>query len=160
MNKEKTYFKILNEAHSDLEQELRFEQVDYDKREEKRGSISPKNKFFTDCKREKVYFAHITVREEEIFETSKLLCSSGCLVGSVFFFPVYQSGKNEYSPHNLGKYIFQKEVSFFSEKQKAPKILLIEIENTKNGKIAGLNYLKLGEFHFKVFIERRRKKKY
>ena len=158
MNDEKIdYFKILDEAHFNLYQELKLERLGFAGVGENNKKINTlaKTKLFNDGNQEKVYLAHITTRENEIIEKSKLMCSSGCLVGSVFCFPVYQNNKTEYSMHNLGKYIFQKEIPLFSEDDSDPKILLIEINNLKKtGKeIAGLNYLKLGNFHFNIYEE-------
>lgn len=157
MIEEKDYFKILDKAHSNLEQELKFKKLGFKETNEnsdKEINNLAKNKLFDYGNQSRIYFAHVTTRESEILEKSKLMCSSGCLVGSIFCFPVYRN-KNDYSMHNLGKYIFQKELSLFAENANARKMLLIEITN-KNGigrKIAGLNYLKLGNFHFNVYEE-------
>lgn len=156
MKKNKSdYFKILDRAHLDLDQGLRFKKHRFfNDKKSKKLNFSVKNKFF-EFVNQKIYLAHITTRENEIVEKTKIMCSSGCLVGSLYCIPVYKNNETEFAMHNLGKYIFQKEVSFFSENNFEPKILLIEIENSKkvNNKIIGLNYLKLGNFHFNVYKE-------
>lgn len=125
------YFSILDGAHTKSVQELEFANNEY------------------------IYLAHITTRESEIIDQAKIMCSSGCLVGSVYCIPVFKNKKEEFYMHNLGKYIFQNEVSFFSENNFEPKILLFEIKNPKNikPKLIGLNYLNLGNFHFNIFEE-------
>ena len=159
MNSEKIdYFKVLDEAHFNLYQELKFEKLGFietDKKTSRTINSLAKTKLFDWGIQDKIYLAHVTTRENEIIEKSKLMCSSGCLVGSVFCFPAYRNNETEYSVHNLGKYIFQKEASLFSENDYDPKILLIEISDPKNvsKKITGLNYLKLGNFHFNVYEE-------
>jgi hypothetical protein len=62
-------------------------------------------------------------------------------------------GKNKFTLHNLGKFIFQKEVSYFSENNSNPSILLFKIKKPKDFKYSGLNYLKLGKFHMSVYEE-------
>lgn len=155
MNDEKNdYFKILDEAHFNLEQKLKFEKLGFaDNCKNNKKNFLIRNRLFGKENQEKIYFAHITTRENEIIKTSKIMCSSGCLVGSLFCIPAYKNNETEYSVHNLGKYIFQKEISLFSENNHQPKILLIEIVNQKktSKQIAGLNYLKLGNFHLKVY---------
>ncbi|EKD70089.1 MAG: hypothetical protein ACD_46C00643G0001 [uncultured bacterium] len=100
------------------------------------------------------YFVHLTTREEEIISSEKIMCSSGCLVGSTYCVPAYEDKtKDCFRLHNLGSYIFLNEVSYFSENSNKPKILLFEIKNKTGQRRVGLNYLKLGKFHLTVFNE-------
>lgn len=158
------YFKILDKAHSNLNQESKFKNLGFknesgskvNRNVESKIIIDPLiKKIFEIVSNDYIYLAHITTREKEIIKQSKIMCSSGCLVGSVYCIPVFKNGKNKFSMHNLGKYIFQNEVSYFSENSFKPKILLFEIKNPKNinQKIIGLNYLKLGNFHYNIYAE-------
>lgn len=154
------YNQILDESHYYLdtkEKSFNFfvdhSQISLNKKEEIRNYFKALACDFFN--REKIYLVHITTRVKDIEESQKMLCSSGCLVGSLYCVPAFKISNIEFVLHNLGKYIFQKEVNYFSDNKDLPEILLIEAKVPKNykNKAVGLNYLKLGNFHLKVFNE-------
>lgn len=157
------YNKILNEAHTDFGLNLNHENFGFPSKNNylnkrklsktENGYLYEKNKMFSFMNDSSIYLAHITTRKDDIINEKRILCSSGCLVGSVYCVPVYKVADNQYKLHNLGKYIFRNEVKFFSDNDGNPEILLFEVKKPKDFKYSGINYLKLGKFHLNVYEE-------
>lgn len=157
------YNKILNEAHTDFSLFKNSEDFGFPKKDSylkkrklstsRNSDLFKKNKMFSFMDGEEIYLAHITTRKEDIIDSKKILCSSGCLVGSVYCVPVYKVNETEFKLHNLGKYIYQNEVKFFSDNNGNPEILLFKIKKPRDFKYCGINYLKLGKFHLNIYEE-------
>jgi len=158
MNNRVDYNKILDEAHEDFFECLNLpKKINYLKKGSKNDIVNSKlysNNIVYDFMDGKyIYLAHITTKKDEIIDGGKIMCSGGCLVGSIYCVPVYKIDENEFTMHNLGKFIFQKEISYFSKSNSEPSILLFRIKKPKGFKYSGLNYLKLGKFHMNVYEE-------
>ncbi|PIR40041.1 MAG: hypothetical protein COV33_01710 [Candidatus Zambryskibacteria bacterium CG10_big_fil_rev_8_21_14_0_10_34_34] len=163
MNKLADYNKILNEAHEDfsgifkskysnIPQKLNTT-TEKDIRCIENTKLYSNNKIYDFMDGDYIYLVHITTKKKDIVNEKRIMCSGGCLVGSIYCVPAYKISKNKFTLHNLGKFIFQKEVSYFSENNSNPSILLFKIKKPKNFKYSGLNYLKLGKFHMNVYQE-------
>lgn len=115
------------------------------------GFILKENIIYNFANSKKIYLAHITKNFESIVRDKKILASSGCLVGSIYCVPVIKE-KNKLRLHNLGKYIIEKEAPFFKKTKEKISLILIEVNSPLKIKVEiGINYLKLGLFHFFVF---------
>jgi len=120
------------------------------------GKLLTNNSFFDDLRsRDKIYLAHVTPNIRNIVEGRILYPSAGCLVGSVYCTPLSEV-KGKLRMHNLGEYIFNKELPFFSKLKDINDTLnmvLFEIylpETSKNNLI-GIDYLRLGDIHFNTY---------
>ncbi len=122
------------------------------------GNLLIKNSFFDDLKtQDKVYLAHVTPNFHNIREDQILYPSAGCLVGSVYCTPV-TNVKGKLRMHNLGEFVFEKEMPLFSKfvdsnLGKPLEILLFEVELPEISKnnLVGVDYLRLGEIHFNTY---------
>ncbi len=122
------------------------------------GNLLLKNSFFDDLKsKDKVYLAHVTPNLHNIQDNHILYPSAGCLVGSVYCTPLSKvDGKLRM--HNLGKFIFDKEMSLFAKfaekkMQKPLEIVVFEVDlpETSKNNLVGVDYLRLGDIHFNAY---------
>lgn len=116
------------------------------------GHLFTQNNFFDQLHNDEIYIAHVTPNLHNITKDNLIYPSGGCLVGSVYCVPVSKVDKG-FRLHNLGSFIYKKEVPKISGV--TPKILLIKIElpdNCKN-RLIGIDYLRLGSIHFNLFKE-------
>jgi hypothetical protein len=98
------------------------------------------------------YLGHVTFRLKEISKSQTVLASGGCLVGSVYCFPLTRQHQSHFRIHNLGEYIYKQET--LGRTTEKPDLLLFEIERKQSSKNAfGINYLRLGEIHYRLFSE-------
>ena len=128
----------------------------------------------------KTYLGHVTYRLQEIRREKAIYASGGCLVGSVYCFPLVKTEGSSFRLHNLGQYIYDQEVAGRSQRG-APDVLLFEIEHphgdiefehassrrgvwrTPSGNsvesgnsgapLLGIDYLRLGEIHYRLFMD-------
>jgi len=119
------------------------------------GKLLRNNSFFDNLKnKNKIYLAHITPNLHNILDNNDLYPSGGCLVGSIYCTPISEEN-GKLRVHNLGKYIFEKEVPrFFESKKLNPTgILTIELEipNISKNNLIGIDYLKLGKIHLDIY---------
>lgn len=122
------------------------------------GKLLTNNSFFDTLKKSnKIYLAHVTPNFHNINKDNIIFPSSGCLVASIYCTPMVMEG-NRLRAHNLGEYIFAKEMPLFSEfiesnAKSSLKTLLIEVELPENGKgnLVGTDYLRLGDIHYQTF---------
>jgi len=115
------------------------------------GNLLLGNSFFSDLKfKDKVYLAHVTPNFHNILDNHVLYPSAGCLVGSIYCTPLSEvDGKLRM--HNLGEFIFDKEMPLFvkfieKKRQKPLEIIVFEIDlpgSSKNN-LVGIDYLRLG----------------
>lgn len=86
--------------------------------------------------------------------------SGGCLVGAVYCSPLYSMGKDKYRMHNLGSYMYHKELPaailskkklLFDDKCEIKGLIISMNILDSNLKPIGINYLKLGLVHFNMF---------
>jgi len=122
------------------------------------GKLLLKNSFFDDLKnKDKIYLAHVTPNFHNIQENHILYPSAGCLVGSIYCTPVKEEN-GKLRLHNLGEFIFNKEMPLFSKfvdksRQKPLEMILFEIslpESSKNN-LVGIDYLRLGNIHYNTY---------
>ena len=124
------------------------------------GKLLTDNSFFNTLKKSnKIYLTHVTPNFHNIKKDNVIFPSSGCLVASIYCTPIVVEG-NEFRVHNLGEYILNKEMPLFfkhleSKTKSKLKTLLIEIELPENskGNLAGTDYLRLGDIHYRSFKE-------
>lgn len=116
------------------------------------GALYFQSAFFDSLKKsDKIYIAHVTKNLEEIKQTSAVYPSAGCLVGSVYCVPIAQED-SRFRVHNLGRYVYEKELKFSSSQQ--PSIIVLEIDTTNQLRnLVGIDYLKLGNLHLSLYEE-------
>ena len=96
-------------------------------------------------KRNRMYL-HLTPNLEKIIISKKLVCSSGGLGGVVYSVPVYD-GKI----HNLGIYIFNKELPMFLKNNNFRKKINGICIIPKNNNIGYVDYLEFGECYYYIY---------
>ncbi|MEX0918402.1 MAG: hypothetical protein WDZ85_00305 [Candidatus Paceibacterota bacterium] len=122
------------------------------------GNLLLKNSFFNDLKsQDKVYLAHVTPNLHNIQDNGVLYPSAGCLVGSIYCTPVFME-EGKLRMHNLGEFIFNKEMPLFTKfiekrNQKPLEIIVFEIDlpTTNENNLVGVDYLRLGNVHFDTY---------
>ena len=101
----------------------------------------------------KTFLGHVTYRLEEIRREKAIYASGGCLVGSVYCFPLVKTEGSSFRLHNLGQYIYDQETKGRSQRG-APDVLLFEIERDGAPQSPlGIDYLRLGEIHYRLFMD-------
>lgn len=117
------------------------------------GGLYRRTQFLQDLGRgEKVRLGHVTFRLDEIRQSGAVYASGGCLVGSVYCFPLAQSGDG-LRFHDLGEYIYREETAGRTERK--PDVLMFEVDlaGKPHGNLLGLDYLRLGEIHYDLFAD-------
>jgi len=120
------------------------------------GKLLLKNSFFDILKKSsKIYLFHVTPNLKKIVESGTIYSSGGCLIGGTYSTPLFLTN-GIFRVHNLGEYIFKKEVpraSYLKEKSSKPSILIIEanLPPRAHDNLIGLDYTKLGNIHLAIY---------
>ena len=119
------------------------------------GDLYFQSRFLEDLRTSpKTSLGHVTYRLEDIRRDKAIYASGGCLVGSVYCFPMNRMDGQSFRLHNLGRYIYTQETAGRSPGT-TPDVLLFEIE--RGGKAhqdqVGIDYLRLGEIHYRLFMD-------
>ena len=148
------YFPDDNEDHSDncSETEWRKELL-----KSPNGHLLVKNAFFDSMNDNVTWLAHVTSSLDKIQESGSLHPSGGCLVGSIYSVPAYHQENDQFKMHNLGEWIYLKEAPIAIDKSDLSNldVLLFKIEqpSNQNARPIGIDYTKLGQFHFENYTE-------
>lgn len=122
------------------------------------GHLLTKNSFFDSMNNDVTWLAHVTSSLDKIEESGVLYPSGGCLVGSVYSVPAYALRDGSFRMHNLGEWIYFKEAPIaMGDKASDLDILLFKIKQPqhRNTHPIGIDYTKLGQFHFENYMELR-----
>lgn len=121
------------------------------------GDLLVRNSMFDSLSgHRRLHLLHVTHALEQINEHGVIYPSGGCLVGSVYCAPLTRSGDG-FRMHNLGEYVLTKEAPAFAKKvgSSAPTPLILELTVPPDGYrgLAGIDYLRLGEIHLRIFLQ-------
>lgn len=110
----------------------------------------------TFLKSDTIYVLHSTTKSnyDEILQQQTLFSSAGCLVGGIYSTPLIKDDEG-LRVHNLGSYYSMNEIPKVIKQRslinEEVKNLIIEIKGCNISKYNGINYLKMGEIHYKYF---------
>lgn len=132
-----------------------IEQWKYLVDESPNGKLLIKNSMFDLLEKKKIQLLHFTRHFDVVMDEHKLCASGGCLVGSIYCTPLINED-NVLRLHNLGRYIFKKELNMFLTDTKAmheikPLIIEIDVPKSVSNRLAGIDYLRLGAVHLQLF---------
>jgi len=120
------------------------------------ASLLNRNKFTDELmKPGPTYLVHFSDNIDDVIESGRIFSSSGCLVGSIYSTLAFRADEGLVLS-DLGEYIANFEIPLSRKAKlrgalKPEKCILIKVENTPQVKVLGLDYLSLGEIHYKIF---------
>ena len=124
------------------------------------GHLISENSFFKSHGDKKIYLLHATAQIDAIKQSKSIHSSAGCLVGAIYCAQVFKDESTDmFRTHNLGDYIINREVhNYIKSKKEINKkqgLMLFEIDVPEdcNTLQAGINYLKFGNIHYKLYSQ-------
>lgn len=132
-------------------------------KEAPQGKLLVNNSLFDGLQNDQtVHLLHVTTDLDNILESGALYSSGGCLVGSIYCTPLFLSDQHRgrFRIHNLGHYIFKKEMPMVlgkegraADKKITSLIIILHCPQEACGNLIGIDYLRLGDIHFALYQE-------